>query len=193
MTALRNANWWLAILCLAALPTLARAEAIRYEFFAAPTSQLTGYFIYDRETTTLSDYQLTFDPITYPISVFHPPVTSLLSATTDSFSFSDATEASGGGVTYSVTLTNFRLRFLDHSLGPGDGQPSHELIGIYDTPGGLLHYSSPIGGAAGALFGHFYSAGPVVTAVPEPEVWALIAAGLGLLGVARRHRKPALA
>ncbi len=184
----------LGFACLA--PSFAQAEAVKYQMYAT-SSGPTGWFIYDRAAATLLDYQVTFSEATfgYPTANFLPPATSLLFANSDEFSFSDATVTGTTPVgTFDSTLNFFQVTFANGVLSGGDGQPGHELIGTYlanirDTavPGSIQGSS---GGFLAQYQGYFFSLGPVgVSPVPEPETYAMLLAGLGLLGWSMRRKK----
>ena len=67
----------------------------------------------------------------------------------------------------------------DYSAYSGAGQAA------YRTPNFLFFGDNT--SSAQAVFGISYAA--ITTAVPEPRVWALMLAGLGLLGFVARRRQ----
>jgi hypothetical protein len=111
------------IACVA--PSVAQAEPIKYELFQSVPVP-SGFFIYDRATSTLLDYQVTFNEVDfgYPTADFLAPAISLLSAGSNGFSFTDTTVTGTTPVgTFDSTLNFFRVTFSDFVLGGGDGQP----------------------------------------------------------------------
>lgn len=75
-----------------------------------------------------------------------------------------------GGINPSATTNNWVL-FTTEVTGTGTDTLRFEAIGTSDSYGGSLDAVS------------------ITTAVPEPEVYAMLAAGLGLMGFVARRRK----
>lgn len=62
------------------------------------------------------------------------------------------------------------------------------VAGIGASCGGLFSALSYVSAGAGAVIGGVGGARPVVTGVPEPETYALMLSGLGLIGFVAKRR-----
>ncbi|MCU0842864.1 MAG: PEPxxWA-CTERM sorting domain-containing protein [Thiobacillaceae bacterium] len=88
------------------------------------------------------------------------------------------------------------LSYLDehgqwvNAVDGNHGGTDRFVLGAYDPAFGLGTYGvDPVTGTAWAVLNH--GSDFAVAAVPEPETWALLLAGLGLVGlVARRRQAP---
>jgi hypothetical protein len=180
-----------------AAPACAAPEMYILDHGSYPTSP-GGWFIYDRDASTLIDYSITFDQVVpWPTATFTFPAANIVSATSSGFAFSDETTAVGLGDTFAVHLGSFTpwfaptydpatVTFID-GWGASDSTGTHSLLGTLWTP---IYYEGQLGGGIMVLFANFYDGGPVVVgAIPEPETYVMLVAGLGLLGFTARRRK----
>lgn len=89
--------------------------------------------------------------------------------------------ASGAGSAFSVALINAAQ---DSYLG-ATGQDGYSLLHLDWIP------AATAGGNGNLVASGFDSASVHVSAVPEPSTWAMLGAGLALLGLTRRRKLPA--
>ena len=172
----------------------AHASPVEYVFYhPAGSTDPVGWFIYDRDTTTLIDYSISFGD--NPIATFTPPATQIYSASKDGFTFSDVVtglvgpDGYGGTQDYTVHLGAWneyfapaQVTFANTTIGV-DGA-GHDLIGGLTSP---IWFEGTKGGGIMNLGGSFYELGPVA-AVPEPATISLMVSGLGILGFAFRRK-----
>jgi len=168
----------LAALALAGLSSVAQAEIIRWTFdnvtFDNPDYTLAGSFDYYIPQTVYDNTAITFGPW----GMGNPT----------SWNASHY-EYNYGGVDLS----------LDFAMPLDFGPLAVDLLGtsFFSTEGGPTFTSYVTGGQVlGTIITDLYvdppngggGDNPVVGAVPEPETYAMMLAGLGLLGLARRRR-----
>ncbi len=89
----------------------------------------------------------------------------------------------------SLSGNKVKIGGTDYALALATGVPSFDddwtpNVSFNVAAGGSLLFS-----LASTNFDQFYISGMTVTAVPEPETYAMMLAGLGLLGVMARRRK----
>lgn len=112
---------------------------------------------------------------------------------TYNFSISSlATDLAASAVSLDLLLSNMSFLHISN-LAFSLYNSSNTLVGSsagsppsFDSVLGIGNYHFELAGQANGLSGGAYLFS--VVAVPEPEQWALFAAGLGLLGVMRRRR-----
>jgi hypothetical protein len=179
-----------AILCVGAIfPRLADATPLRYEL---TTAFLDSYFDYDRDTHVLSNFKIYDGPLSLGL-VLTPPAISISVATADELRFT--AEAIKYDAMYKYDdILEIKADFYPSKIGLYDGS--------YGYGGGLYIYRIGDGSLAGSSVGAMTNNNwqlrsidvpPSIAPIPEPETYAMILAGLGLLGATahRRKRKPA--
>lgn len=95
----------------------------------------------------------------------------------------------------SFTLVNVRMFWLETQLGITDFLPNQDLPAVLPSFQGRLALDFvPINTSGPVNFNHtvFFNGLTVapVAAIPEPEIYALMLAGLGVLGFVARRNKP---
>lgn len=101
----------------------------------------------------------------------------------DLFGFLPVTVTSiGASAPFSVTAYGASLGLTNANLN----DPTHNSFGLV---GGLNVVDSDSAGKATTLAGYVTIDNGVINAIPEPETYAMLLAGLGLLGFAARLRK----
>lgn len=91
--------------------------------------------------------------------------------------------SSGRGATFFSTFDSFGTLLETGNVGNG-GSFSLKSTGIAD-----LQFNNNTGGSASWVYGLQTLHADVTAAVPEPETYALMLAGLGVLGAVARRRK----
>lgn len=173
-----------------AMPQEAMAVPTRYEIAHSGADQGPGgWFVYDRETSILSDYWITYDATTYPTADFAYPATNMISASQSGFNFSDQTTAFGLGQNFTVNLLSFDVTFTPYRLGLDMFE--RDLIGyVYSAP----YWSGQTIGAYMYFYSTFAEVGPIeqtsqTSPVPEPSTLLLLGSGLGGFAMLRRFKK----
>jgi hypothetical protein len=163
---------------------LLMATALALSGFAATSSYATNYVV----------------PMTGPIdSVFGPVYASSFGATvvgagafSDTFTFTPSVS----GFSYSTIISNLLkstgITFTDVSIN-GNPFTLTNTLGVSSGVSGVVSLTGPLilavlgtsTGPVGTYSGNF-----AIAAIPEPETYAMMLAGLGLVGfMARRRRK----
>jgi hypothetical protein len=145
-----------------------------------------GWFVYDRATSILSDYSITFAHLSYPTSTFDYPATTIVSSSPNEFKFTDESTAYGLGQHFNVYLGFLSPVTVSFFSSVIDGK----YVGDIMAP---ITYAGESIGANMHLYGRFFSDGPVTapSPVPEPETNILMLAGLTALYLATRREKKA--
>jgi hypothetical protein len=91
-----------------------------------------------------------------------------------------------------TTLSGNKIKIggTDYALTLATGVPSFNDDWTPGVPFSVAAGGSLLFSLATTNFDQFYVSGMTVTAVPEPETYAMMLAGLGLLGWMARRRKP---
>jgi hypothetical protein len=82
-----------------------------------------------------------------------------------------------------ITVSNLRYQVVD---GAGAGT---SLLNTSSKPGKTYWYNDEYNNASLFIVADFTAPTPPVSAIPEPETYAMLLAGLGLLGIWARRRK----
>jgi len=175
-----------AILCVGAiLPRLAEATPLRYQL---TTAFLDSYFDYDRDTHVLSNFKIYNGPL-YLGFVLTPPALSISKATADELRFTAEAFKYDSLYKYDDIL-EINAYFYPSTVGLYDGS--------YGYGGGLYEYRLSDGSlylsSVGAMSNNNWQLRatdvPLSTSpIPEPETYAMMLAGLGLMGFLARRRK----
>lgn len=179
---------WLAAVAMVALTSAAQASLITWQLsnVTLPNSgYISGSFAVDSNTGTLTTWNLTAY-VSYP-----PPIPGGCPDGTCFYINTPVIFTPGSSTLASSTLTSFFLVFTPFSDYTLDLSFSDALTTPVPYPDVLLLTS----GAAGpnTIYGPSILSGGasvVVSTVPEPETFAMMLAGLGLLGFAARCCKP---
>jgi PEP-CTERM motif len=183
---------------LALCTSLAEAAPVKYDLDKpfAHASSPGGWFIFDRDTATFGGYSITFDDYGAPdylAPTFDSP--TILSTSVDGFTFSDNMTMFAQGQNFDVHLGAFgtfppaEIVFDNIVRGP-DSTGNYLLIGHINMP---IWYESEKGGAIEVGAGYFYvDPFQQIAAIPEPETYAMLLAGLGLLGFEVKRRRKAI-
>lgn len=149
-------------------------------------------------TVNAANYSLTTAPYTNPLTG-----TSSFSALTpaddlflDTISFNVGGPSILGFSLSEITLfPGYDIDKLKYSLFGPSGLVAGSFLGDGSSHSALLStsgtYSFSVAGLSKGASGGAYTLALNVTAVPEPETYALMLAGLGLVGFAARRRKSA--
>ncbi|HND61013.1 MAG TPA: hypothetical protein PLB90_05995 [Opitutaceae bacterium] len=178
-----------AALALGVAVTAARANPVKYvldhdSYSTAPS----GWFIYDRDTGTLSDYSITFYPL---VTTFTFPTGQYFGGNSAGFSFKDETTTSSGGQNYDVFLGSFQPWFESIPHDPVwilFNSADSRYDGTIYAP---IYFLNTSGGSSGVerRVGNFHSVGSVNQSVPEhTDSGAMLILGLGLMTWIKRRR-----
>ena len=115
----------------------------------------------------------------------------------DNYVFSAPAAGLGGAITLSgfltgwnTLITGFWLENTTTATTLGAGfTPSIFSFFSFVIPNTADNYTLHVSGTALSSLGGSYSGNMSISAIPEPETYAMILAGLGLLGFAARRRK----
>ncbi len=117
----------------------------------------------------------------------------------DALAFSIPSDASGNGVVNVIGLSDSSINFTKFTLwenstnttfsGATGGNTSSLNFSGGAAPGQYsLNVAGTRGGSVGAYAGNIVIRPTAVSAIPEPETYAMMLAGLGLLGYSARRR-----
>lgn len=147
-------------------------------------------------TANAANYSLTTPPYTNPLT--GTPSFSALTPVDDLFldtiSFNVGGPSTLGFSLSEITLfPGYDISKLKYSLFGPSGLVAGSFLGDGSSHSALLTtagtYSFSVAGLSVGANGGAYTLALNVTAVPEPETYALMLAGLGLVGFAARRRK----
>ncbi len=144
---------------------------------AAGAANVTNGAAFDALVNPPVGYKL-FDFFGAPVSVY-----------TTAASSSDIT---GGALT--LDLSTWTVFYTGNTIAQGPGAPTSEFaITAFDAGTGAFtaHWFAPVPVAFPGFTGEWTVNGVAVAAVPEPETYAMLLAGLGLVGAIARRRKAA--
>ena len=190
---MRHAVRVLIVVAALALNGRDAAAQAKYQFNPGnfPGIGVLGWFIYDRPTSTLFDYSISFNDGVHPYTTFLFPATTLFSASPSGFTFTDETTSSDATQSYDVTIGSFQAWFERQPHPPA----SVTFADATATSGGTffapIYYNStgPTSSGIQNEIWDFSYAGPAdVQVTPEPGTLSLLALGLGACGVAARRR-----
>jgi len=107
--------------------------------------------------------------------------------------FTDKFDVSSSLITFADALTGLNL--VGIHFGGGARDSTNQKVFLSGTGGGTAWYLLDFGGVgSNSMSLNLSSASSValISTIPEPEIYAMMAVGLGLLGfMARRKSKPA--
>jgi len=174
-------------------PALVQAEPTRIDFQGHVTfvsaagypgvalgAPVSGYVVYEssargQKTFSTPPYGFSFD---YAGTVVAGPVLSQVVANDFCFNIS-ADCVRFGEAGHTLNFLDLSMTRLSNDTMPGaDVLRSFPIISLSDNVGGTLRFNATVDALT-------------ITAVPEPEAWALMLAGLGIVGRAWRRRSPA--
>lgn len=118
----------------------------------------------------------------------------------DALTFSIPSDASGNGTINVVGLSDSTFSFTKFTLWEGStdttfsGATGSNTSSLNFSGGAApgqyrLNVAGTRGGSVGSYAGNIVIRPAVVSAIPEPETYAMLLAGLGLLGYSARRRK----
>jgi hypothetical protein len=157
--------------------------------FQSDGGKLIGSFVYDADANQFSNWQITTSGGNIPGFSYNPFTAQPISQSAHGFVLQTPTFAQNSSL--NVGQWTLSIQFVDNLTNDG-GQTFTNADGIlglsnldslaYETFADAIDTSA-------AEVSRFRLAGSVVAAVPEPETYAMMLAGLGLLGFTARRRK----
>lgn len=139
-----------------------------------PTGSFTDIFTFTLPVNDGSGYSVSNFPLSIPgVGSFNTVLTALRLVANP-----DGIVTTGDDRVVATALSATGASALNLTFGPTPGGPMY------------LTVSGSAGGTLGGLYSGAIDVAPLLVSVPEPGTWVQLLGGLGLMGFARRWRRP---